>query len=97
MDEKNLNEFNSRCGNCRYFQKYYLNKGNRFAPSFRGRYTNKNLTRKARNALLSDTYVCECWEKDDYVKQEKTKAIEWSLRDIAKKLDIIAQSLSIDL
>lgn len=46
---------------------------------------------------MSDTYVCECWEKDDYVKQEKTKAIEWSLRDIAKKLDIIAQSLSIDL
>lgn len=92
-----MHEIKKCCSNCKYFRHYYLNKGNRFAPTCTGQCRNESLPRKLTNKLLIETYLCECWEKDDNEKEEKVKAIEWTLRSIAKNLDIIAQALNVDL
>lgn len=97
MDEKNLNEFKPRCGNCRYFYAHYTFSHGRFIKTCFGHCTNDRYMRKKSNKSLLNFDTCEMWEINKTVNEERYNQIEDALKSIAENIDDIAQLLKTDL
>ena len=85
MDEK-------KCENCKYFVLYYTNNRGLFKPMTFGHCICRKVLANLQKRI-NRNHVCEFWESNEELKLNRQESIERTLRNMAKNLNHIAQTL----
>jgi len=82
-------QIEKNCKNCKFFKRHFVKSNTLFKATVEGHCINGEIPRIVRKNNVPCNNVCEKWESDKEVKEERKETIKEVLRedkDVAKRI-----------
>lgn len=89
-------EQEKKCKNCKFFKKHFVKSNTQFKAIFEGHCINDKISWKVRKNNMPCDNVCEKWESDKEVKEEREETIKEVLKNMRTTLIHIENILKDD-
>ncbi len=90
-------QIEKNCKNCKFFKRHYVKSNTLFRATIEGHCINGEIPRIVRKNNMPCNNVCEKWESDKEVKEERKETIKEVLKNMRTTLIHIENILKDDL